>query len=279
MNKSLMLLFLLVIGAISAFTQTLGSISTAKIDEIKERGYLVVGMTAVDQFPFYYENSDGTMAGLDVDIAKEVANRIGVDLRISRAAQGFNDLIPLVLNREIDFASSKLSLTLARSRRVLYTDPYIVFSQALLINKVKLAKFGVKDNELKSFLKSFEENIGVIKNSSYERYANLNFPHAKIDSLNSWEDVIDAGINGEVFAIYRDELEIFKIMQSQPSSNLTLKPVILEDQIDPIAIAVHPSEFHFVFYLNRVLESMNIEQDTRRLLDEYKFRDFVKNKQ
>ena len=159
---------------------------------------------------------------------------------------------------------------------MLYTKPYVIFSQALLINKIKLAKYGIKDSNLKHFLKSFKGNIGVIKNSSYERYASLNFPNTKLDLFDSWEEVIEAGVNAEVFAIYRDELEIFKIMQLRPSSNLTLKPVILEDQIDSIAIALHPSEFHFVFYLNRVLESMNIVKDTQKLLDIYKFKKYIK---
>ena len=77
---------LLIVVNISVVTNTKDT-STAKINEIKKRGYLTVGMTAVDQFPFYYVNDSGEIEGLDVDIAKEVAERIGVELRINRDAK------------------------------------------------------------------------------------------------------------------------------------------------------------------------------------------------
>ncbi len=241
-----------------------------KVREIRERGYVVVGMTAKDQYPFYYTDSQGRFSGLDVDIAKQVAKRLEVDLVYNRDAQSFNDLIPLVLDEKIDFASSKLSRTLARAKLVLYTQPYIVFRQALLLNRLQLVKANISDSNLRSFLKTFNASVGVIKNSSYERYASLNFPKANIEGYDSWDDVVQAGKVGEVFTIYRDELEIFKIIKQDPSSNLVLKPVVLKDQLDPIAIAVHPEKHHFVFYLNRVLEDMNIDLNAQQLLEVYK---------
>lgn len=240
-----------------------------KIREIREKGFLVVGMTAKDQYPFYYKNSKGDFVGLDVDIARTVANAIDVELKINRDAQSFNNLIPLVINGTIDMASSKLSRTLTRAKKVRYTQPYIVFRQALLLNRLELARANIDEKKIKAFLKQFNASIGVIKNSSYERYAAMNFPNAAIVPMNTWDEVVQLGIDGQVFAIYRDELEIHKVMKKNPSNNLILKPVVLTDQTDPIAIAVHSEEPHFVFFLNMILENMNIEKDARKLLSLY----------
>lgn len=249
---------------------TLSAKPAESIKEIRERGYIVVAMIETEQYPFFYTDSKGNFTGLDVDIAQEVAYRLDINLVINRDAKSFNDLIPLVVDGTVDFAASKLSRTLSRSRLVMYTEPYVVFRKALLMNRIKLASAGIDNDKMDSFLKNFNASIGVIANSSYARYAKTNFPSASVLSYDSWDDVVSAGLNGEVFAIYRDELEIFKIIKANPQYNLRMKPVIIADQKDPIAIAVHPSNLHLVYYLNQVLENMNIESDAQKLLEIYK---------
>lgn len=268
-NKVKVLLIMFVFQSIQlGFAQ---SGNTSIIEKIQQRGYLIVGMTASDQYPFYYINSLGKFDGLDVDIAKKVASKLEVDIQYNREARSFNGLIPLVVNRDIDFVVSKLSRTLARAKLVNYTEPYIIFRQALLLNRIKLAQAGISEHKIPTLLaNNFTGDIGVIENSSYERYAKINFPSANVISYHTWEQVVEAGITGQLFSVYRDELEILKVIKENPSSNLTLKPVVLSDQTDPIAIAVHPAEHHFLAYLNIVLDEMYIEKDIKKLLTLYK---------
>ncbi len=253
-----------------------------KIQEIKERGYIIVGMTAVDNYPFYYtldtskvgdtevETNVTNLAGIDIDIALEIAARLDVALRINREAPSFDALIPLVVERRVDLVISKLSRTLDRSKKILYSDPYIVLRQALFLNRVQLARANIDNNKLNTLLKSFSGTLGVVEGSSYVRYAKSNFPFAKIELFDTWEEVVNAALTGSVFAIYRDEVEIFKVIQENANSNLVLKPVLLKDNTDPIAIAVHPNEYHFLFFINRVLETIDLETDSQIILQLYK---------
>jgi polar amino acid transport system substrate-binding protein len=107
------------------------------IQRIKERGEFVVAMTATDQPPFYYTNSKGAFAGLDVDVATAIATSLGVKVTFNRDAKSFGDLIPIISSGKADAAISKLSRTAARAQLVAFSNPYITFRQALILNRLE----------------------------------------------------------------------------------------------------------------------------------------------
>ncbi len=241
------------------------------IEKIKNRGTLVVGMVAKDQFPFFFVNDVNELVGLDVDIAMTIANLLDVNLEIDRSAKSFNDLIPLVDSGVIDLAISKLSRTLGRSQTVLYSSPYLVFRQALLLNRVQIAKVSSNDGELVSVLRNFSGKLGVIKNSSYERYARANFPLAEIVSFDTWGDALDALSRSELIGVYRDEMEIEVYTRTHPEQNLYLRPIIIKDQQDPIAVAMHSSAVHFMRFINLFFQSRGdvFPKNVKDLLEKY----------
>ena len=226
-------------------------------NQLQNRGRLIVAMVKKDQYPFFYITDSGSLVGLDVDIAKALAASLQLELQIDRSAESFNDLIPLVESGIVDIAISKLSRTLVRSRRVLFSEPYIIFRQGLLINRVQLARVSSSDVETKEIIRKLSAKLGVIANSSYERYALTNFPQAEIVPLENWNAALQALENSEVFAIYRDEMEIAKYIEKNPTRNLYFKSAVIEDRKDPIGIAVPPGAYHFLFYLNSFLSNID----------------------
>jgi ABC-type amino acid transport substrate-binding protein len=111
-----------------------------EINAILKRKQLIVAITATDQTPFYFVNKKGELAGFDVDIAKSIAKELNVEPVFNREAKSFNDVVSLVASGKAELAISKLSRTLARARYVRFSKPYIVLSQGLLINRIRLAR-------------------------------------------------------------------------------------------------------------------------------------------
>lgn len=209
-----------------------------EIQAILERGHIIFAMTAVDQKPFFYrEETSGELIGVDVEIGYEIANRLGVRAVFNRDAESFDGVVMKIVDKEADVALSKLSRTLRRSELVLYTNPYLVFRQALLINRLELAKVTTED-KLPNFIKNFEGRLGIIKNSSYISYAAANFPHARIETYDTWEQTVAALFNGEALGVYRDEGEILIINALRADASILMKPVFINDKRDPIAMAV-----------------------------------------
>ena len=56
--------------------------TTDRLDEIKERGYLIVG-TEGTWSPYTYHDEDDNLVGFDVEVAKLIADYIGVDVQYS----------------------------------------------------------------------------------------------------------------------------------------------------------------------------------------------------
>jgi ABC-type amino acid transport substrate-binding protein len=127
-----------------------------------------------------------------------------------------------------------------------------------LINRLELAKVTTEKN-LPEYIKNFRGRMGVIKNSSYESYAAVNFPHADIQAYGSWTEVVDALFAGESLAIYRDEGEIQIVNTLRKDSSILMKMVLLTDQQDPISIAVASDAPLLQEWLNLFLENYIIQ--------------------
>ena len=66
----------------TAFVAAAMGMSTASadvLDTIKERGKLIVGVKA-DYIPYGYLDTSGAIIGIEPDLAKDVADKLGVDV-------------------------------------------------------------------------------------------------------------------------------------------------------------------------------------------------------
>jgi len=200
---------------------------SGELKAIHERGYIVFGMAAEDQKPFkYIDSASGELIGLDVEIAYAIANRMGVKAVFNRNATSFDGVIQLVENKEADIALSKLSLTTQRAEFVRFTHPYIILRPVLLVNRLEYAKAKSKIS------------IGVVDNSSYMNFAGANFPKAEVKKYDNWTETVKALFEGKVTAIYRDECEILTILATKKDASILMKPIIISNKRDPIAMAV-----------------------------------------
>jgi polar amino acid transport system substrate-binding protein len=121
-----------------------------EIQAILDRGELIVAMTAGDQPPFYYVQADGQLAGLDADLARDIASRLGVKVRFHRGPTSFNAVVELVARGGADVGISKLSRTLARAQMVRFTKPYVTFRHAILLHRLKLAQYTSEERHCRS---------------------------------------------------------------------------------------------------------------------------------
>jgi len=236
-----------------------------EIKAILDRGYIVFAMTAADQKPFFYkEEASGELIGLDVELAYAIANRMGVRAVFNRNAASFDGVVTTVIDKEADIALSKLSRTIRRAEMVRFTNPYITFRQALLINRLEYAKMGSED-QLPNFIRNYRGTLGVIVNSSYQNYAATNFPNAEVKTFGSWGETVDALFNGEVLAVYRDEGEVLIVNTTRKDASILMKPVFIGDKLDPIAMAVSSDAPLLQEWLNLFLDEYLL-QNRRELI-------------
>jgi polar amino acid transport system substrate-binding protein len=238
------------------------------IDRILKRGKLVVALLDQDNSPFFMTNTDGELAGLDVQLAKDLADQLGVNLVFNRSAKTFDQVVQTVYRLEADLAISKLSRTLNRTKTVRFTRPYVTMRQGLLVNRLHIAQ-QANGRTMAEVIRDLHGKVGVLRGSSYVGFTHKKFPHAEVVEFPTWAAVVDAVIRGEVLATYRDELEVKKIILSKPDAALQFQTIALTDTQDAIAIAMPWDSQHLLALVDQYLETMQVHHTADSLLKLY----------
>jgi ABC-type amino acid transport substrate-binding protein len=188
-----------------------------------------------------------------VEIAYEIANRLGVRAVFNRKATSFDDVVLKVAGKEVDIALSRLSRTVKRAAMVRFTRPYITSRQTLLFNRLELEKVSSED-DLPMFVKRFSGNMGIVKNTAYLEYAEVNFPNATIKTCDTWEECIDALFAGELLAVYEEESAMLIVTETRENAAILAKKVFINDKHDSIAMAVAHDAPMLEAWLNTFLD-------------------------
>ncbi|NRR75514.1 transporter substrate-binding domain-containing protein [Tetragenococcus halophilus] len=131
MKKNFIVLLLLLGGVLTACTNN--EENSAEEDNswqnVEEEGQLTVA-TSGTLYPSSFYNDDNELVGYDVDVAKEVADRLDVDIEFEE--YNVDGQISSLQNENTDFAANDFSLNSDREENFLLSSP-IKYSFASLI--------------------------------------------------------------------------------------------------------------------------------------------------
>ena len=211
------------------------------IDAIQQRGYLHVGIPPYNTPPAYYLDPDTKqLKGYDIDLARGLADKLGVDVRFDRDSTSFNNLVERAGAGDFDLAIGKLGLTYSRLYDA-FPIQYMNFRHALLADRKFVSSLGVDPDspDFGKALKASKIRIGSIRNSVWETETKNNFPNAEFVGFSNWSEAKQALFSvdpetqkSEIDAIYRDATEIKPIVYSKPSLSLKYVPILFDDLID-----------------------------------------------
>lgn len=171
-------------------------------DEIKAKGTITVGML-VDFPPFGIMNAESEPDGYDADVAKLLAEDLGVKLAILPVT-GPNR-IPYLLSGQVDVLVASLGITAERAERVDFSDPYAGIS---------IAVYGLKDVDLSTPQKLSGHTIGVTRASTQDTAVTKVAPaDAVIQRFDDDATAVQALLAGQVEAIGTNNVIIAQIDQ------------------------------------------------------------------
>lgn len=210
--------------------------------QIHEKGKLKIALYSEDRFPYFFVNEEGELVGSDVDMAYDIAHQLGVrEVEFDRSAKTYDEIIDKVVDNEVDMGISKISVTSNRAQRVLFSDPYILLKQAVLINRMQLSQKRINqtaDLDPVEFLKTDEVDVGVVAGTSYIEFAREVFQSAKIIPFHTKDEMLQAVQKGEILAAFYDEFEFKRYVYEHPDALLDLQLNVMDGRNDFLAIAV-----------------------------------------
>lgn len=164
------------------------------LEEIKEKGVLVIGTSA--DFPPYefhatIEGKD-TIVGMDIEIAKKIAEDIGVELQIKDMQ--FDSLIPALETNNVDMVLAGMSATKERKVSVDFSDPYYFATQNIVIR--------AEDEDLYSSKNDFSGKvIGAQLGSLQETLAKSEMADSKLNTLSQTTELLLSLKTGKLDAV------------------------------------------------------------------------------
>lgn len=259
--------FLLLIFIITGVRADDFSTMPPDIARIKKRGEMIVAMYYEDIPLFCMRDNNNELIGIDIEIARDIAKKLGVKLTLNRDSKTFDEIVRTVANRKADIGLSSLSDTLERATTVSFTTPYWSLKQALLINRLKLSAYkdhpDFKKTEL--LLNQAGIEIGVLEGSSYVDFAKKMFPLATIVSYPTLAQGVEDTKSAKLLAFLYDEVEVMNWNKLHPEDSLFLKSDFITRSEDTLAIAVHWQDTHLLSWLN-----LSIQQSKNNFLNELK---------
>lgn len=220
---------------------------TPTVDAIKEKGEIIM-LTNAQFPPFEYQGDDGTIMGVDPDIAQAVADKIGVELKI--VDMDFDGIIDALQAGKGDFAAAGMTVTDERKKQVDFTDEYVTSAQMVVIPKG--SDLTADDEALSG------KNIAVQEGTTGDWYADGDTENTgstiKDANVLRFKSGVEAGMmlaQGKADAMILDQKPAEAIVAAQ-SDKLELLPTKLTDE--QYAFAVQKGQDDLVELINSVLK-------------------------
>lgn len=107
----------------------------SSLERIKKSGYLMWGSDAEGGAPYVFPDpkDPSRLVGFEVDIADAIAREMGVRARQSQNA--WDSLIPAIERGDFDIAMNGIEITQQRKGKVLFSIPYYIYTEQLVVRK------------------------------------------------------------------------------------------------------------------------------------------------
>ncbi|MDV4150669.1 transporter substrate-binding domain-containing protein [Clostridium sp. AL.422] len=243
------------IGLISCGKKTDENID--KLSQIKEEGKLVVGLSAdYAPYEFHIINEDGEdeIVGFDIEIAKEIAKDMGVELEIKD--MDFDSLVAGIPAGKIDLVISGMTPTDERKEVVDFSDIYYIAEHGFLVRAEDKDKY-------KNFEDLKGQKVGAQMGAIQADIAQQEIPEADIQLLSNVNDLVLSLKSGKIEALVVELPVAEMIVKNNPE--LAVGEEKVKDTEGGSAIAVKKSEQALLDSVNSTIKRIKEEN----LLDQF----------
>ena len=253
------------IAVVIALSFTLLSIEVSSagrvIDRIQFSGELVLG-TPGDFPPFSVTTAQGELIGFDISLARELARKMGVQLKIKRYP--FSRLTEELLKGNVDLIMSGLSITAKRNMEIAFVGPYGNTGQTFIgKNEVTETLSDPLD------LNQDGLTITVLKNTTADITAKTLFPKVTRIYADSLDQALILLLEGKVDGLISDYpyCKVAQFRYKEEGIKVFEKILTFEQ----LGIGIPPDDFLFINLLQNYLNNL-AGSGALQIMQEYWFK-------
>ena len=240
-------------SASSAAASTDTAASTAEtsgeneLEKVKAAGKLVIGVEGTYP-PFTYHDDNGELTGLDVELGKALAEKLGVEVEFQEAA--WDSLLIGIDTVRFDTVINSVSITDERAEKYDFSDPYYYEARRVVVRADDDSINGPEDlngkkiatNTTNAFIPWYEEN------------------GAEVVGIDTSAEAIDLVLSGRADFLGSSVPVLNAYLDEHPDAADKLKAAfVIPNSEDVIAIPVRKGEPEFLDAINAALAELREE--------------------
>ena len=200
---------------------------TDLLTQIQERGEIVVAMEGT-WAPWTYHDEDDQLVGYDVEVAQNIAQRLGVEARFAEGE--WDGLLAGLDSGRYDIMVNGVDIDEARSEKYDFSIPYAYNRTAVIVSG---------DNDS---IQSMEDLNGKsTANTLNSTYANVAESYgAEVTGVDDFIQTIELLNSGRIDATLNAEVSYYDYMAQHPDANV--KIACIDPQSTQVAIPMRKGE-------------------------------------
>ncbi|WP_017811475.1 glutamate ABC transporter substrate-binding protein [Paenibacillus shenyangensis] len=222
--------------------------TAAQLDQIKQRGKLIVGVKYDTKLFGLKDPGSGKVEGFDVDMAHALAKSIlGDENKVELKEVTSKTRIPMLNNGDVDMVIATMTITDARKKEVDFSDVYFQAGQSLLVKKGSPIQ-GIEDV-------TADTTILAAKGATSIDNIEEKVPGVKVLEFDNYQDAFNALKAGQGEALTTDDAILYGMAAQDPNYEVVGKPFTDE----PYGIAVKKGQTGLVEAINKGLTDMKAD--------------------
>ena len=232
-----------------------------KVAEILDRGTILFGTTG-DYRPLSFCEPDGTYWGFGIDVANEIARRLGVDIEFKKTSWPTLTADVLTKPQIFDLAIGGITITDTRQETMLMSDGYLANGKTILCRASEADRY-------KSLADIDKPEVTVMVNPGglNERFANENLTHATIIVHSKNEEIPALIAEGKADVMITEITEAPYYVQTD--TRLAAPLINTPFTHGEIGVLMQKGQEDLLQMVNNVIRQMKSDGTLRKLHEKY----------
>ena len=236
-----------------------------ELEKVKAAGKLVIGVEGTYP-PFTYHDDSGELTGLDIELGKALAEKLGVEVEFREAA--WDSLLIGIDSGRFDTVINSVSITDERAEKYDFSDPYYYEARRVVVR--------ADDDSIQTPEDLKGKKIATNATNAFIPWYEAQ--GAEIVGIDTSSEAIDLVLSGRADFLGTSVPVLNAYLDEHPDAKDKLKEAfVIPDSEDGIAIPVRKGETEYLDAINAALAELREEGKLKEISEKYLGGDYTES--